>query len=85
MSPVPYTQSLPYVLRDLLNPDPGSGGVGLVVGKVTAIPNTQTLTVSIAGATVTLPKLSSYSAPAVNDPVYVLTSSAISLILGTVK
>ena len=78
---VPVTRELAYVLREQLNE---GGGLQLILGKVTAVPDSRHCTVTIGGTAMTVPKLSSYAA-AVNDVAYLLAGPSILLAIGTVK
>lgn len=82
MSSVPFTRTLPYVLRQQLQPR--DGNVRALVGKVTAIPDPGHVTVELSGATVTVPRLASYT-PAVGQPAYCLVTDSFVLALGTVS
>ena len=79
---VPYTRTLPYVLREALA-EPS--GVRFLVGTVVSIPNAQHLVVSVQGQNITVPRLRSYSTAAAGDPVFLLVSPALILAIGSVK
>jgi hypothetical protein len=74
-------RTLPNVLRRALG---DTEVVRFALGEVAAVPDSQHVTVSIAGADVTVPKLSTY-VPTIGEPCYLLTSGYWTLALGTVK
>ena len=78
---VPYTRTLPVVLRERLDE---LDRIQLLAARVTAVPDARHVTVSYGGATVTIPRLASYAA-AVNDTAQVLAQGSVMLALGTVK
>ena len=85
MSEVPFTRSLPYVLRQKLgaavhggHTEGISAGVSVLIGKVVSVPGPDRVTVAIQGANVTIPKLSTYS-PIVNEPAFILSDPAFTL------
>lgn len=80
MSGVPFTRTLPYVLREQLRHE----GVTLMVAKVAAVPDSKRVTIDQAGVQITIPRLSGY-APTVNEPVYCLAAGSLIIALGTVK
>lgn len=81
MSTVPYTRTLPYVLREAL----ARPALSAIVAEVTAIPDAASVTVDIAGNTVTIPRLASYTAPVVGEPAYILAGPSLMIALGTVR
>jgi len=83
VSSVPYTRTLPYVLRDQLRP--GDAQVRILVGTFVSAPDNAHAVVSIGGTNITVPRLASYTAPVVGQPVYLLTAGLITIALGTVK
>ncbi|HKE76630.1 MAG TPA: hypothetical protein VKB57_23635 [Acidimicrobiales bacterium] len=81
MSSVPFTRTLPYVLRDAL----GDSGIGIVVGTVTGLPDQRHVSVSVAGGTpVAVARLAQYI-PTIGEPCYMLTSTSGMLAIGTVR
>jgi hypothetical protein len=81
-TPRPLARGLPLLLRTEL--DEAGGTLTMTVGKVTALPDATHVTVEIAGATSTVPKLASYAA-AVNDACFLLAAGSITLAIGAVK
>jgi len=81
VSAVPFTRTLPYVLRDQV----GERDVAVIVGRVEALVDSKRVTVEIGGSNVTVPKLASYAAPVVGDAVYLLVAPVITIALGTCK
>jgi len=77
---VPVTRELAYVLREQMARDPG---LKLLVGKVTAVPDSKHVTVQIAGVAITIPKLPSYTAT-VGEPAQILTTTGAMLAIGAV-
>ena len=81
MSLIPFTRTLPYVLRRQLNP---SGRIQFLIGKVAAIPDAQHVEIEqISGLTTIIPRVSSYT-PTVGEPAYCLTADTLALALGAV-
>lgn len=78
--PVPFTRTLPYVLREKLAPE----GVSVLIARVQAIPDTKRVTIDQAGTYTTIPRLSSY-VPTVGEPAYCLVAGSLIIALGTVK
>ena len=79
---VPFTRSLAYVLREQLNePD----RVAFVTGKVVSVPDNAHVRVEVAGTQFTVPRLSSWTAPGVNDSAYLLVSPLVTIAIGTVR
>jgi len=76
---VPFTRTLPYVLRDRL----GEVGVGVLIGKCLAIPDATSVTIDVAGTSITVPRLPAYI-PTVGEPVYCLTAKSLILAIGAV-
>ena len=76
---VPFTRTLPYVLRERLN----RTWARLVIGEVTAIPDADRVTIEQNGADVTIARLSSYT-PTVGEPAYCLGADTLILALGAV-
>ena len=76
---VPYTRTLPYVLREQL----AQGGVELFVAKVAAIPDSRHVTVDQNGVQFTVAKLKSYT-PVVGEVVYCIAADTATIALGTV-
>ena len=81
MSLVPFTRTLPYVLRQKLAP---AGGLSLLIGKVTAVPNPAHVTLSVAGTAATVPRLSTYT-PTVGDACYCLVADTLVIAVGAVR
>lgn len=79
---VPFTRTLPYVLREKLRS--ADAGLQLQVGKVVSVPDSRHVVVLLNGANVTVPKLNSY-APVANEAVYLLVGPSLFLAIGTVK
>lgn len=77
---VPYTRTLPYVLRDQLDE---KGGAKFSIAKVTAIPDGEHVTISEGEGEATIPRVSSYS-PTVGEPAYCLVADTIMVAVGTV-
>ena len=82
-APVPFTRSLPYVLREQLQKS--REGPTVLIGRVLSVPNRSHVTVDIEGASVTVPKLASYSSPIVGEPVHVLADPLATVALGAVS
>jgi hypothetical protein len=79
---VPFTRTLPYVLRDAVN---DQAGVEIVVGTVTGIPDQRHVNVSVAGgAAITVARLAQY-VPTVGEPVYMLSPRTGMLAIGSVR
>jgi hypothetical protein len=78
---IPASRSLPAVLREQLEPSQ----LRVLIGKVVSVPDTRHVRVEIQGSQVTIPKLASYSAPAANEPCYVLADPYFTIALGTCK
>lgn len=77
----PLTRTLPAVLRDALNPEPG---LQLLVGRVAATVSNAYVDVAINGTTVRVARL--YGARVVvGEPAYLLSSGDSLLYLGTVS
>lgn len=76
---VPFTRTMPYVLREQLS----KTWLRLVVAKVTAIPNADTVTVEQAGSLVTIPRIATY-VPTVGEPAYCLGADTTVIALGAV-
>lgn len=76
---VPYTRTLPFVLREQL----AKGGARLFIAKVAAIPDTKRVTVDENGVTFTIPRISTYT-PTVGEPVYGIAADTVILALGAV-
>jgi len=81
---VPFTRSLPYVLRDAIK-SAETGGLRLMVGTVVSTPDARHVVVSIQGQNFTVPRLKSYNAPTVGDPAYLLVGPSLLLAIGTVQ
>ena len=79
MSGVPFTRTLPYVLREKLN----RTWVRLVIGEVIAVPGPNHVEIDQNGATVTVARVSSYT-PTVGEPAYCLGADTLILALGAV-
>ena len=73
---VPFTRTLPYVLRDQLN----RRWAALRAGKVAAVPDATHVTVDIGGSQLTIPRLSSYT-PTVAEGVQILADENVGLLL----
>jgi hypothetical protein len=91
VSSVPFTRSLPYVLREKLgaaakggHAEGVSSGVSVLLGKVTAVPNNKSVTVLIGASTVTVPKISTY-VPVVNEPCVILSDPLVTVAIGAVR
>jgi len=79
MSSVPFTRTLPYVLRQQL----ARSGVRILIAEVAAIPSTTHVTIDQAGVQTTIARISSY-APTVGEAVYILAADTLLLALGAV-
>jgi hypothetical protein len=80
---VPFTRSLPYVLRQQL--PQRRQGVVLLIGEVVSAPDTAHVVVELGGVNITVPRLASYTAPQAGDSVYLLGSPLVMIALGTIK
>lgn len=77
---IPFTRTLPYVLRERLQ----TPEFGMLVGNVTAIPDTTHVTVDFGAAgQVTIARLASYT-PTVGKPCYCLVAPSQVLAIGDV-
>jgi hypothetical protein len=76
----PLTRTLPAVLRDALNTDPG---LHLLVGRVAATVSNAYVDVTLNGTTVRVPRLYG-SRVTVGEPAYLLSSGDVLLYIGTV-
>jgi len=76
---VPFTRTLPYVLRQQL----ARTGVRILIAEVAAIPSTTHVTIDQAGVQTTIARISSY-APTVGEAVYILAADTLLLALGAV-
>lgn len=76
----PETRALPLVLRRLLAE--AGGGVSLLVGKVTAIPDAKHVEVEVAGERVVIPGLAGY-VPVVGEGCWCLQGSSTVLAIGS--
>jgi hypothetical protein len=81
MSVIPYTRTLPYVLRERLQPS----SVSVLIGRVVSAPDSRHVRVTISGSDVTVPKLASYATPVAGEPCYVLFAADFTIALGTCK
>jgi hypothetical protein len=54
---VPFTRTLPYVLREQLQ----QRGARALVAEVAAVPDPETVTIDQGGTQVTIPRVSSYT------------------------
>src|SRR5262245_37361542 len=79
MSSVPFTRTLPYVLRQQL----ARSGVRILIAEVAAIPSTTHVTIDQAGVQTTIARISSYT-PTVGEAVYILAADTLLLALGAV-
>jgi hypothetical protein len=79
---VPFTRTLPYVLREQLTE---RRQVVLLIGRVVSVPDTAHVVVDVAGTNITVPRLASYTAPQANESVYLLGSRLVMIALGTIK
>jgi hypothetical protein len=79
---VPYTRSLPFVLREQLQ---GRRDVALLIAEVVSAPDTAHVVVDLGGVNITVPRLASYTAPQAGDSVYLLGSTLVMIALGTIK
>jgi hypothetical protein len=77
---VPFTRTLPYVLRRQLS----RTGVRFVIGEVTAVPDPAHVTIVQGGAETVVARLASYS-PTVGEPAYCLAADTLIIALGTVR
>jgi hypothetical protein len=75
----PLTRTLPAVLRDALNPEPG---LALLVGRVAATVNNAYVDVTINATTVRVPRLYG-TRVVVGEPAYLLSSGDALLYIGT--
>jgi hypothetical protein len=80
---VPFTRTLPYVLREQLYE--GQQRVTLSVGEVVSVPDAAHVVVEIAGTSFTVPRLASYTGAQPGDSVYLLGSPLVMIALGTIK
>jgi hypothetical protein len=78
---VPFTRTLPYVLREQLQ----QAGVKVLIGTVTAVPDRAHVRVDIGEGEVTIPKLASYAEPAIGEPAFVLVDPLFTVALGSVS
>jgi hypothetical protein len=79
---VPFTRTLPYVLREQLEePIP----VSLALGTVVSVPDNAHVVVDIRGVNVTVPRLASYTGPQAGDAAYILVSPLVQIALGAIK
>lgn len=76
----PPARSVAAVLKARLDRD----SARLTIGSVSSIPDARHVVVSVAGATVTVPRLQSYT-PLVGDAVYLLVQHDLVLALGAVR
>jgi hypothetical protein len=79
---VPFTRTLPYILREQLAE---RRQVVLLIGRVVSVPDTAHVVVEVAGTNITVPKLASYTTPVAGDSVYLLGSRLVMIALGTIK
>ena len=77
---VPFTRTLPYVLREQLQKP---GLLRFVIAEVTAIPDGDHVTIGENGSQATVPRLSGYT-PTVGEPAYCLAADTIVLAIGAV-
>ena len=75
---VPASRLLPAVLRDQL----ARRGLSLQIGRVSAIPDAEHVTIELAGP-VTVPRLSTYT-PTVGEPAYCLAGESLLVAVGAV-
>lgn len=76
---VPITRTLPYVLRDQLNPEP----LKMIVARVVAIPDPDHVRIDVQGSQVTVPRISNYL-PTIGEPCYCLAGKPAFIALGAV-
>jgi hypothetical protein len=79
---VPFTRTLPYVLREQLQ---GDQAVALLVARIVSAPDNAHVVVEIGGTNITIPRLASFTAPTAGGSAYVLASKLVMIALGTVK
>ena len=79
MSPVPFTRTLPYVLRDRL----AGKGLAMRVAEVAAVPDPTHVTITQAGVETVIPRISSY-APTVGEPAVCFAADTLMLAVGAV-
>jgi hypothetical protein len=79
---IPFTRSLPYVLREQLHE---GEQVKLLIARAVSVPNTSHVVVELGGVNITVPRLASYTAPSAGDSVYLLSSTLVMIALGTIK
>jgi len=79
VSSVPFTRTLPYVLRQQLQ----QRGVRMLIAEVAAIPDANTVTLDQNGVHTTVPRISGYL-PTVGEPAYCLAADTLILALGAV-
>jgi len=79
---VPFTRTLPYVLREQLQ---GQQGTGILIGNVVSVPDRAHVRVDILGTQVTIPKLASYTDPKVGEAALVLADPLVTAALGAVS
>ena len=73
---VPFTRSLPYVLREAVN----TRWAALRVGEVVSVPDSKRVQVKIGGSNVIIPRLSSYT-PTVGEGVQILADENLGTLL----
>lgn len=81
---VPFTRTLPYVLRDAIK-GAETSGLRLMVGTVVSSPDARHIVVSIQGQNFTVPRLKSYNPANAGDPAYLLVGPSLLLAIGTVQ
>ena len=76
---VPYTRTLPFVLREQL----AKSGLRLFLAKVAAVPDSKRVTVDENGVQFTIARISSYT-PTVGEPCYGIAADTAIIALGAV-
>jgi microcystin-dependent protein len=79
LSSVPFTRTLPYVLREQLQ----QAGVGVLIAEAVTAPDAASVTVEVAETSFTIPRLPSYM-PEAGEPVVCLVGRSLMLAIGAV-
>jgi hypothetical protein len=80
---VPFTRTLPYVLREQLQGE--REGVALLVARIVSAPDNAHVTIELGGTNITIPRLASFTAPPAGGSAYVLASKLVMIAIGTVE
>ena len=78
---VPFTRTLPYVLREQLK---AGQQLKLLIGEVVSSPDTRSVQIVVDGQTLTIPRLTTVNAPTPGDPEYVLVGPSRMIAIGSV-